>query len=191
METLIVRDLSDTELVDESVAGCPDAFAEIIRRNQRSLHSVARRCAQYDSDVDDILQDALLKAHRHLGQFRGECGIRTWLQRLVAHAAYDHRTRTRKREYPFLDHPDLGASLTNSLSSNPFEDIDLAMTVRAAVAMLPEEFRRAVELVDLYGMSVEAAARVLGVAPGTVKSRRSRARALLKEELGAQGAGLE
>lgn len=188
MESTALRTLSDSELIHCSIQGHEGAFAEIIRRNRQCLRLTARRCAQYDCDVDDILQDALLRAHRYLGQFRGECAIHTWLKRLVAHAAYDHRTRVRKREYPFLDHPELGAGLTLTLVSNPFESIDVAITVRTALQSLPVEYRRAVELVDIQGMSVEAAARELAVAPGTIKSRRARARAMLRHVL-AEGSG--
>ncbi|MCK7637202.1 RNA polymerase sigma factor [Corynebacterium pygosceleis] len=169
----------DAHLVDAYIDGDDTAFAEIVRRHRLRLWRVARRYARSDDEADDIVQDALLRASRHLAKFRGDAALTTWLHRLVVNSGYDHLgTRFRRNESTTLDASDIAQRLLGT--EEPFDQVDLEITLRDAVERLPEDQRQAILLVDLADLPLEEVATILEVRPGTVKSRRARARATLK-----------
>ncbi|MDY6811073.1 MAG: RNA polymerase sigma factor SigM [Actinomycetota bacterium] len=168
-------DRPDTELLAAHVAGDPWAFGTLIRRHERHLWAVARRTTGDPDDAADALQDALLQAHRTAHRFRGDAQVRTWLHRLVVNACLD-RLRRRRRTMP----------LPGGDAPVPPARIDHAdrLDITSALAALPPHQRAAIVAVDVEGLSVVDAADRLGVAPGTIKSRRARGRATLAITLG-------
>jgi RNA polymerase sigma-70 factor, ECF subfamily len=165
---------SDAALLAAHVAGDPNAFAELVRRHRDRLWAVALRTLGDREEAADAVQDALLSAYRAAATFRGESAVTTWLHRVVVNACLDRVRRRASRptvplpEDDVLDaEPDVAGRLTTRLD------------VAAALATLPAEQRAALILVDMQGWSVEEAARILEVAPGTIKSRCARGRARL------------
>jgi RNA polymerase sigma-70 factor (ECF subfamily) len=135
-------------------------------------------------DAEDAVQDALLSAYQHLGQFRGQAKISTWLTTIVTNAA---RMQLRRRRSLSLDEqqgkdgltfserlPDLRPSPEEVCSTSEARD-----RLVNGVKQLSPTLRRAFELRDMDGLTTKEAARVLGVPEGTVKARLSRARARL------------
>jgi RNA polymerase sigma-70 factor (ECF subfamily) len=170
--------MDDNELLAAHVAGDPGAFTQLVERHRDRLWSVALRTTGDPEDAADALQDALLSAYRRADQFRGESQVTTWLHRIVVNASLD---RLRKRR-PTVPLPEFD---TDAMADerDHIEDRMLQVAVLDALAELPEEQRDALIAVDLEGYSVEEAAAMLGCAPGTIKSRRARARAKLAEGL--------
>jgi RNA polymerase sigma-70 factor (ECF subfamily) len=124
--------------------------------------------------VDDVLQDAYLKAHRSIGQFRGDAQFQTWLHRIVVNAGVDHLRRLSTRREVSLDHqPELAL---------PCEDdrVSDGERVRQALLALPADQRVAILLVDCEGYSYDEAAEILGITQGAVGSRLFRARSTLQ-----------
>ncbi|MDO9380879.1 MAG: RNA polymerase sigma factor SigM [Nocardioidaceae bacterium] len=162
---------SDAELLARHVAGDPHAFGDLVARHQDRLWSVAVRTMRDREDAADALQDAMVKAFGSAHRYRGDSAVTTWLHRIVVNACIDAIRRQRVR--PAVRGLDLellpGASCER----------EAVLDVRHAVAALPDAQQQAVTLVYLQGFSVEEAARVLGCAAGTVKSRCSRARTVL------------
>jgi RNA polymerase sigma-70 factor (ECF subfamily) len=165
----------DATLLAAHVAGSPDAFATLVARHQDRLWAVALRTVRDPDDAADVLQDALVKAYRAAGGFRGEAAVSTWLHRIVVTTALDLLRRRR----PVVVEPDDLPDPVDTVA-----DSDMAMDVEQALAALPPDQRAAVVLVDLQGFGVDEAARVLGCPPGTVKSRCFRGRARLAALLG-------
>jgi RNA polymerase sigma-70 factor (ECF subfamily) len=163
---------SDADLLAAHVAGDRYAFAELIGRHHRHLHRLARRTTCCAEDADDALQDALLAAHRGAPRFRHDAAVGSWLHRIVVNACLDRLRRTRA-------HPTTVLEEDSGTVSDRTGQIETAMVVRRALLRLPVEQRAAVLAVDMLGYSVADAAARLGVAEGTVKSRRARARAQL------------
>jgi RNA polymerase sigma-70 factor, ECF subfamily len=173
--------VDDLELLRAHAAGDPDAFGELVRRHRDRLWAVALRTLGNEEDAADALQEALISAYRAAGRFRGDSAVTTWLHRIVVNACLD---RVRRRGRPTVPLPEAGQPGEPALPRDPIEDADTALTVREALARLPEDQRVALVLVDVQGMPVAEAAEVLGVPTGTIKSRCARGRAKLAEQLG-------
>jgi RNA polymerase sigma-70 factor (ECF subfamily) len=159
----------DAALMRAHATGDPNAFAELVRRHRDRLWAVALRTI---GDRDD----ALLSAYRTADRFRGDAAVTTWLHRIVVNACLDRLRRRQAR--PTVPLPEVDRIVAPSV------DRDTALVVHAALGQLPPDQRAALVLVDLQGYPVADAARVLGVAEGTVKSRCSRGRARLAILLG-------
>jgi len=176
---------SDAELVARHIAGDPDAFGEIFRRHRDRLWAVALRTLGDPEEAADAVQDAMLSAFRAAAHYRGDAAVTTWLHRIVVNACLDRARRRAAR--PAVPLGDAEARLPST--RDQIAARETALDVAQALATLPPEQRAALVLVDMQGFSVEDAARILDVAPGTVKSRCSRGRARLLPLLKAAEAG--
>jgi RNA polymerase sigma-70 factor (ECF subfamily) len=138
------------------------------------------------ADAEDAVQDALLSACRHLGQFKGQAQLSTWLTAIVTNAAR-MQLRRRRGSYLPLDEKqgDEGLTLSERLpDSKPSpEEVCYAAEARNQLAeslkQLSPRLRRTFQLRDIDGLTTKQAAHVLGVPEGTVKARQARARAKL------------
>ncbi len=170
----------DRALLAAHVAGDPDAFGELVRRHRDRLWAVALRTTSDPEEASDALQDALISAFRNAASYRGEAAVTTWLHRVVVNACLDRMRRRKSR--PTVPLPEEDGETGQRGLADPRDDLDrleLRLEIDKALAALPVDQRAAVVLVDVEGLSVADAARVLGVPEGTVKSRCSRGRARL------------
>jgi RNA polymerase sigma-70 factor (ECF subfamily) len=175
------RQAEDRALLAAHVAGDGEAFGRLVARHQDRLWAVALRTLGDREEAADALQDALLSAYRGAAGFRGDAQVTTWLHRIVVNACLDRVRRASARSTVPL--PDDEAASPHA-SRNALDDRETALEVETALAGLGHDQRIAIVLVDLHGMSVDEAAAVLQVPPGTVKSRCSRGRARLALSLG-------
>ena len=161
------------------------AFEAAVRRHDDRLRALAYKLLGGDRDrMDDALQDAYVKAYGSFDRFRGEADVGTWLHRIVYNACIDELRRGRRRPHP-VD-LDAGRDQVASSAPGPERTATAADAVVRALALLPDDQRVAVVLVDGEGIDSLTAARMLGVPPGTVASRLSRARATLRTILGEE-----
>lgn len=176
-----LTELSDAELLAAHVAGNPLAFSVLVTRHKDRMWAVALRTMRNPEEAADALQDAYISAFRRAGSFRGESQVTTWLHRVVVNACLDRLRRNRVRATePLPEDPDraeelaAGSDATDAVLANE-ERADIAL----ALQQLNADQRAALVLVDMEGYPVEEAARMLGCAVGTVKSRCARGRARL------------
>ncbi|MDT7581110.1 MAG: polymerase sigma-70 factor, subfamily [Pseudonocardiales bacterium] len=171
--------LADAELLAAHRAGDPEAFGQLVGRYTGALWAIALHVLGDSHDAADAVQEALIAAYRRAGTFRGEASVRTWLGRIVVNACIDRIRHERvRRTVPWPDR-DLPAR-----RSDPAVDLVTRLAVAEALALLPVAQRIAVVLVDVQGYPVTEVAAMLGVPPGTVKSRCARGRARLAALLG-------
>jgi RNA polymerase sigma-70 factor (ECF subfamily) len=138
------------------------------------------------TDAEDAVQDALLSAYKHLGQFRGQAQLSTWLTTIVTNAAR-MQLRRRRGSYLSLDQEQGEDGLTFSerlpdLKPSPEEVCSTAETrdrLVEGVKQLSPKLRKTFQLRDIDGLTTKEAALVLGVPQGTVKAQLARARAKL------------
>ncbi|MDX6215703.1 MAG: polymerase sigma-70 factor, subfamily [Frankiales bacterium] len=171
-------DAQDRALLAAHAAGEPHAFDDLLGRHRQRMWAVAIRTLGDPEDAADAVQDASLSAYRAAASFRGDARVTTWLHRIVVNACLDRARRQAVRPtVPMPERP----------PADPRDELaerETQLVVQLALAGLPEEQRAAIVLVDLTGFSVEDAAAILDVPPGTVKSRCFRARARLAVSLG-------
>ena len=169
---------SDAELLRRHVGGDTEAFGELFRRHRDRLWAVALRTVCDQEEAADALQDAMLSAFRRAADFRGESAVTTWLHRIVVNACLD-RLRRRAARPAFAGDENALAALAAPDGADSVAATATRLDVDAALRMLPPPQRAALVLVDMLGFSVADAADILGISPGTVKSRCARSRARL------------
>lgn len=174
-------------MVNQSVpaVSVEEAFRRYVVPEIEVLLRVARSITRHDQDAEDLVQDTLLRAFRAIDRFDGAYP-RAWLLTILRNT---QRNRVRRQRPVLLadggDGRDELANFGGGIEPEIVLDEKLLEDdLQAAVDALPENFRGAVELVDLAGLTYEEAAAVLDVPVGTVMSRLHRARTRLREQLG-------
>jgi RNA polymerase sigma-70 factor (ECF subfamily) len=173
-------DVDDSTLVALAVDGDRRALELLLDRHADRIHGVCRRILAHPEDALDATQEAMIAIARGIARFDGRAAFSTWCYRIATNAAIDELRRARRRPLPA--HPDAPEPVAST--SGPAEVVAARVDVDAALRELPEEFRVAVVLRDLCDLDYAEIAEALDVPAGTVRSRISRGRALLVEQLG-------
>jgi len=191
-------DLDDLTLVNRCKEGDQQAFRLLVKRYERKVFSVAFGMLKDREEALDVSQEAFVKVHRYLGDFKGDSSFYTWLYRITRNLAVD-RIRSRRGETVEFDEKvaqdeaELGEAgfLSTQLGTNPQKSAlrrELAEKMTEALQQIPEKHREILLLREVEGMSYEDLSRVLEIPKGTVMSRLFHARAkmqkLLEEYLG-------
>ncbi len=180
----------DQKLVVRVQKGDKTAFDLLARKYQ---HKIAKLIARYVRDrreVEDVTQEALIKAYRAIGGFRGESAFYTWLYRIAVNTAKNY-LESQGRRPPGSDVEIDGAELIESGESlrdqaTPERQMltdEIATTVHRVIEHLPADLRTAITLRELEGLSYEEIAEVMECPIGTVRSRIFRAREAIDQEL--------
>ncbi len=153
-----------------------------------AAYNLARWLAGNDHDAQDIVQEACLRAFRFVGGFRGG-NSRSWLLTIVRNTAYTWLRKNNARSIVYIDDDELAeiedpAALAGDVALLQSAD---AGQLRAALEQLPVEFREAIVLRELEGLSYKEIAEVADIPVGTVMSRLARARKQLQEVLQSKG----
>jgi len=173
-------DRSDRDLLRLHVQGDGEAFGLLFVRHRERLWAVALRTLGDQEEAADALQDAMISAFRRAGDFRGDSAVTTWLHRIVVNACLDRiRRRAARPAASGMDEQTLDVLAQGSALADPGIDKDTALDVLAALRTLGPDQRAALVLVDMLGYPVADTAEILGISPGTVKSRCARGRARL------------
>jgi RNA polymerase sigma-70 factor (ECF subfamily) len=183
--------VDDEALVQRARTGDVEAYNILVRTYERQAYAVAMRLLRRPDQAEDATQDAFIQAYRALDTFRGG-SFRAWLVRIVTNRCYDLLRAAQRRAADSLDNQEFETTPQWS-SITAFGDPEQGATrselggmLERALATLPEEQRLVVLLCDVQGYAYEEAATITGVALGTVKSRLSRARSALREQLRTQ-----
>jgi RNA polymerase sigma-70 factor, ECF subfamily len=172
-------------LLARARTGDLDAFVELIGLHDRALRALAYRLLEDPQQMDDALQEAYLRAFQSLGGFEGRSAFGSWLHRIVYNVCMDQLRRRRGGRHLSLAE----AEEIPDPMPDPGEVAARRLDLAAALASLPPKMRATVLLVDAEGMDYRTAAQVLGVPVGTVRSRLSQARGLLRRALGEDKQG--
>jgi RNA polymerase sigma-70 factor (ECF subfamily) len=166
---------SDAELVAKSLAGVPESFAQLVARYKDAVFGVAFHRLQDFEEARDVTQEAFVKAFQGLGRLRRPTAFANWLYRIAEGTAID-AARRRRGELPLEAATEVAAGSSQSGDG-------VAEQVREALATLPEATRLAVILHYVNGYSHAEVADFLGSTEGAVKTRVSRGKARLREEM--------
>jgi RNA polymerase sigma-70 factor (ECF subfamily) len=196
----------DLALVSRATAGDDEAFRVLVVRYQRKVYAVALGIVKDPDLAWDVSQEAFVRVHGHLAEFKGESAFSTWVFRIATHLAIDavRRERTsRKDDVDELRDEDLSGAgegiLATPLGNDPQANLlrrELLEKIQAALDTLPEKHRTILVLREVEGLSYEELAERLQIHKGTVMSRlfhaRRKMQALLREYAGIEpgsGAG--
>lgn len=179
----------DEELVLLARQGRAEAFAALVERYERKVYGLAYRMSGSPDDAADLAQEAFIRIWRKLAEFRGDSTFSTWVYRVTVNVCLDRRRQDRRRPTVSLDAPSDGASgppERQVADGGPgpdaaLESAELHADIQREIARLPAEYRAALVLRDVEGHAYQEIADILSISLGTVKSRISRGRQLLKE----------
>lgn len=181
---------AEADLIRRAVAKDQAAVRYIIQANNRRLYRIARSIVRDDSEAEDVLQEAYLRAFSALADFRGDSSLATWLTRIVMNEALQWRRRRIERPHPSGEPSQTEAQIIAFPSPHQALDPERSMAqheicqlLEHAIDELPDEFRTVLVARVIEGMSIEDTADLLDLKPETVKTRLHRARRLLKTAL--------
>jgi len=181
----------DQQLVARAQQGDKQAFELLVAKYQRKLLRLISRLVRDPAEAEDVAQDAFIKAYRALPQFRGDSAFYTWLYRIGVNTAKNYLVSQGRRPPSSTEKDNEEAETFDDADAlrdiNTPESIllskEIANTVNAAMAKLPEELRTAISLREIEGLSYDEISEVMNCPIGTVRSRIFRAREAIAAEL--------
>ncbi len=184
------RDI-DQQLVARAQRGDKRAFELLVVKYQRKLGRLLARSIRDPAEVEDVTQEAFIKAYRALPAFRGDSAFYTWLYRIGINTAKNYLMALGRRaptstevEAEDAEGFEDGEQLRDiNTPESLLLSKEIAATVNATIEELPEELRTAIQLREIEGMSYEDIARAMDCPIGTVRSRIFRAREAIAERL--------
>ena len=186
---------TDQQLVQRAQRGDLRAFDLLVLKYQGRIAALVSRYVSDAGEVEDVTQEAFIKAYRALGKFRGDSAFYTWLYRIAANAAKNHLVAKGRRpgaDATIEDAEGFGEGGMLSESASP-EALamggELAEVVESALNALPGELKAALMLREFDGLSYDDIADVLGCPVGTVRSRIFRAREAIDQRVKEQISG--
>jgi RNA polymerase sigma-70 factor (ECF subfamily) len=181
----------DRQLVARAQRGDKRAFELLVEKYQRKLARLLSRFIRDPAEVEDVTQEAFIKAYRALPAFRGDSAFYTWLYRIGINTAKNYLMALGRRaptstevEAEEAEGLAEGEQLRdiNTPESLLLSD-EIARTVNAAIERLPEDLRTAIQMREIEAMSYEDIAKAMDCPIGTVRSRIFRAREAIAEQL--------
>jgi RNA polymerase sigma-70 factor (ECF subfamily) len=181
----------DQQLVERAQKGDKRAFELLVLKYQRKLGRLLSRLVRDPGEVEDVTQEAFIKAYRALPNFRGDSAFYTWLYRIAINTAKNYLVALGRRAPTTTEYDNEEAESFEDAdalrdSSTPEGELlgkEIATTVNKAMEALPEDLRTAITLREIEGLSYEEIATVMNCPIGTVRSRIFRAREAIAAEL--------
>ncbi len=181
----------DRQLVERVQQGDKEAFGLLVNKYQRKLGRLLSRFIRDQAEVEDVTQEAFIKAYRALPSFRGDSAFYTWLYRIGINTAKNYLMARGRRaptstevEAEEAEGYDEGEQLHDiNTPESLLLSNEIAETVNATIEKLPEELRKAIQMREIEGMSYEDIAQAMDCPIGTVRSRIFRAREAIAEQL--------
>lgn len=181
----------DQRLVELAQNGDPHAFERLVAKYQRKVGRLLSRFMRNPSEVEDVSQEAFIKAYRALPTFRGDSAFYTWLYRICINTAKNYLVAQGRRAPTSTGFdaeesegfPDADQLRDINTPESLLQSKQIGETIHAAIAALPDDLRNAIVLREIEGLSYEEIASTMGCPIGTVRSRIFRAREAVAEKL--------
>jgi len=181
----------DQQLVERAQRGDKQAFGLLVEKYQRKLARLLSRFIRDPAEVEDVTQEAFVKAYRALPSFRGDSAFYTWLYRIGINTAKNYLVAQGRRAptTTALDNEEVESSEDGeglwevNTPENELMSKQIVQTVNSTLQNLPDELRRAITLREIEGLSYEEIANIMDCPIGTVRSRIFRAREVIAEKL--------
>lgn len=153
--------------------GGQEAFENLVRENQRMIHSLCYRLTGSLEDAEDLAQETFVQACQHLAEFRAEARVSSWLYRIAVNRCLNWRKRRQRQEQTLREWSQQGTEAAH-------DNIQRAQQIQEALMKLPAKQRTAIVLVTYDGLSHAESGRILGCSETTVSWRLFAARRRLK-----------
>ena len=164
MATATLQPESELRLLEQVRSGDCEAFYELVRPHERSIFMAALAVVNNDADAEEVVQEAILKAFKAIGRFRGEAKFSTWIIQITINEARMRRRKDRKHLYESLDEPTDGEHEGDyvpkdfadwrDIPSEALENSRLRDALKKALASLPEKYRQVLVLRDVQQLNI-------------------------------------
>jgi len=191
-EPIDAKSVLEVELMERVLAGETDLFYDLIRPYERAVFLAATSILGNEADGEEVAQEAMLKAFRNLARFRRESKFSTWLIQIAINEAKMKLRKDRRHLYESIDgghQNDDGDYLPTDFAdwreipSEALEQAELRQALQKALLSLPEKYRTVLILRDVQHLSIAETAQALGITEENVKTRTSRARLQMRDQL--------
>ncbi len=183
-------DVTDQAVIDAVLGGDKELYEVIIRRYNSRLYKIARSIIREEADVEDIMQEAYIKAFQNLDQFEGRAQFSTWLTRILINEAFARKKKNnRYSNYTLNNDPDDGATeqlLESIMELSQEQKIirgNVKQILESAIDSLDDKYRTVFVMRLIEGISVTETAAALDISEENVKIRLYRAKSFLKDLL--------
>jgi RNA polymerase sigma-70 factor (ECF subfamily) len=169
----------DRELVALAQDGDTKAFDELVRKHSTKLYSLVYNMTSNHEDTNDLLQDIFAKAYRSLKRFQGKSAFYTWIYSIAVNMTLNFLKKRNRQRKLSLDDVDQNIQndadfIEQTSKTDPVKEVnilELQQRLNAAMQTLSEDHRAVVTMFDIMGLPHNQISEILGVSPGTVRSR--------------------
>jgi RNA polymerase sigma-70 factor (ECF subfamily) len=182
-------DFKEKILIEKSQNGDMESFEKLIKEYQKGAYNIAYRMLGNIEDAKDASQESIIKIYRSIDGFKMKSSFKTWFYRIVTNTCLDYRRKRSRNNVLYIDNElnteEGSYSREVEDTSDGPEEILLknenTETLQRCIASMPEKYRMAIILRDIRGFSYSEMGQIMELPEGTVKSRISRARIMLKK----------
>jgi len=184
-----IEDWSDEEIVRRVLEGDVLLFELLMRRHNQRIYRAVRSILRDDSETEDVMQEAYVRAYEHLGQFEGRARFSSWLTRIAVNESIKRATSRGKMDSLDIEQHGMGENPMPGFQNNsesPEGNVsrnEMASMLEQAILALPIAYRDVVMLRDVEQMSTAETAEALSLTESNVKVRLHRAHEILRDEL--------
>jgi RNA polymerase sigma-70 factor, ECF subfamily len=191
-ETVDAKSVLEVELMKRVLSGETDLFYDLIRPYERAVFLAATSILGNEADGEEVAQEAMLKAFKNLARFRRESKFSTWLIQIAINEAKMKLRKDRRHLYESIENGqrnDDGDYIPTDFAdwreipSDSLEQAELREALQKALMSLPEKYRTVLILRDVQHLSIAETAQALGITEENVKTRTSRARLQMRDQL--------
>jgi len=169
----------DKDLVEAAKEGDTEAFDALVRKHSPKLYGLVYNMTSNHEDTNDLLQDIFAKAYRSLKRFQGKSTFYTWIYSISVNMTLNFLKKRGRQRKVSLDDIDLNIQndadfIENTSKSDPVKEVnilELQERLNGAMQQLSDDHRAVVTMFDIMGMPHNEISKILGVSPGTVRSR--------------------
>ncbi len=172
-------DKEEIDLIEKARTGDTASFEALVKKYQEKIYGLANYvCLGLKSEADDVYQETFISAFKNIAKFKGNSGFGTWLYRIAANNCW---MKFRKKKAEKLVSLEDVRGLEDIAQVDDLAKKELSESITKALSKLSVDYRLAVTLADIQGLSMEEAAKVLKITVPAFKTRLFRARAALKK----------
>ena len=187
--------LDDYEkLILKAKKGDKKALCELIREEHTNIYATLFYLKKDENDLSDIMQDVLIKLTKRISQLKNPSYFKTWLNQIVVNSYYDYLRKNKRKIItfsPFKQDEEVDFEIPDH-STNPQNTIlynELDLIIKNAIQNLPVQYKIPITLREIQGLSYDEISNITNTSIGTVKSRISRARAKIKDDINKYSRG--
>jgi RNA polymerase sigma-70 factor (ECF subfamily) len=182
----VQQELSDKEVVERILSGEKRLFELLIRKYNQRLYRIARSIVTEDSEIEDLMQCAYIRAYEHMGKFEWRSSFSTWLVRILVNECLSHLKKKHRAMVTNIEDELNTDGYKNASSPTPVSVVlnkELAEALEEALLQIPEKYRTVFVMREIEDLSVAETVEALELSESNVKVRLNRAKSMLQDRL--------